>query len=907
MDAQRWQRIKMVFEQALDLVPDQRPAFLVQTCGDDSELQQLVQAMLEADLNPPSLLQAQPESLASILNSAHSTLPESIGPYRILTLLGHGGMGTVYLAERKDIDKQVALKVVRAGLTTTGRLLKERRILARLEHPHIAQLLDAGVAPMSTLPDGVPYDGVPYFVMEYVAGVSITEYCDQEQLSIEKRLRIFQTVCEAVQYAHQNLIVHRDIKPSNILVKADGMVKLLDFGIAKLLEDDEDPDQALTQTGMRVMTPAYASPEQVQGQTITTASDVYSLGILLYEVLTGHRPYEIKTSDPVSVVRIVCEQEPERPSTVVTQSVEIRHSDGTTETQPPELLSQIRGTNVEKLRRRLQGDLDIMILKALEKEPSRRYSSAEAFLEDIRRHLAGLPVTAQPATLGYRMRKLIQRHRWRVVAAASALVALSVGLGAAAWQAQVARTERDVARAEREKAEQVSSFLVDLLKEAAPGNAQGDALKAYQLLDQGLEWAQELEDQPELKARLLTEMGRVYESMGQNEQAGRLHREAWTLFENVFGPVHPKVAYSISDWAIVHINQGHYKKADSLLQIALTRMRRFEDTEQDGVAAVLNNLGWANLDIGNYEQATSYFREALDIWEQIAPESEAWAKTMSNLASALTRLGNYEEGIEVSRTSLNAQRKHYARPHPDLVQALNNFAFLLYRQGHYDEAESIHREAFAMRQEIYQAPHPSLAIGLNNLGLVLDAKQQYTEAESMHREALVMRRTLFGDDHLEIARSLSNIGLSLIGQKQYKAAEVIHQESLEMRQRLFGENHPEVAFGLHHLGIALHYQGRFREAIPLHERSLSIRQELLGQQHPLLGFVLSDLGHCYAQLHDFTQAERHLLASLEILEKRFSGPHSEKQKAYNRLVELYTAMNQPQKAAPYQEKLSAGS
>ncbi|HMB91641.1 MAG TPA: serine/threonine-protein kinase, partial [Rhodothermales bacterium] len=437
MTPERWQQVKDLFLDVLDQPQNQRVTYLRAACDGDDDLRQHVEALLDGQQAPPTILE---QSAAEALVLTEDPLFDThLGPYRLIRLLGRGGMGSVYLAERDDgqFEQTVAIKVVRRGLDTEdilSRFRYERQILAALDHPHIAALYDGGMT----------HDSRPYFVMEYVDGEPITAYCDRKRLSTNQRLALFRTVCRAVQHAHQNLIIHRDLKPSNILVTEEGTVKLLDFGIAKLLGEETDHTVPHTRTGLRLMTPEYAAPEQVLCKAITTATDSYQLGVLLYELLTGLRPYQITQRVQQEIERVILEEEPTRPSTALALA------------DTAAIASQARSTTQDRLRRRLTGDLDTIVLKALAKEPERRYNTVEQLAEDVRRHMAGLPVLAQPNAISYRMRKFIQRHRLGVAAATLVSLAVLLGMTGTLWQAQVAAAERDRAQAEAEKATQTA-------------------------------------------------------------------------------------------------------------------------------------------------------------------------------------------------------------------------------------------------------------------------------------------------------------------------------------------------------------------------------------------------------------------------------------------------------------------
>src|SRR5215472_5472252 len=420
--AVRWQKVKDVFGDALEQGLADRGAFLDRACNGDHALRAEVESLLAAaqgatDEQPPA---AEPDRM----------LGRRLGAYQILEPIASGGMATVYLAHRADDQyrKSVAIKLIHPGLASDAlcrRFRSERQTLAALDHPNIVRLLDGGTTE----------EGLPYLVMDYVDGRPIDEYCDQHQLTVEERLRLFRTVCGAVEHAHQNRIIHRDLKPSNILVTADGSPRLLDFGIAKLLSPELSSDMGLmTTAGIHHMTPAYASPEQVRGDAITYASDVYSLGVVLYELITGHRPYRFKNYSQAEVERVICETEAERPSTIVTRAESDQGPDGSSgHIVTPEAVSRARGVPLEKLRRHLKGDLDNIVLKALHKEPQRRYGSVQEFSEDIARHLEDRPVKARPNTLQYRTRKLIRRRKTEMVGLLLLLV-LAGGWSYSLWR-----------------------------------------------------------------------------------------------------------------------------------------------------------------------------------------------------------------------------------------------------------------------------------------------------------------------------------------------------------------------------------------------------------------------------------------------------------------------------------------
>jgi serine/threonine-protein kinase len=515
MDANRWKRVQELFEAALELDAGGRADFLRGECGDDRELCDEVLSLIDADSGEHSLLDGHAvdalEPEPAVEEGAASLEGALVGPYRVIERIGAGGMGAVYLAERADghFERKVALKVIKRGMDTEeilARFRSERQILAQLRHLNIAHLLDGGVTD----------DGRPYFTMEYVDGVPIDRYCDEHRLTVEERLALFETVCEAVQYAQHNLVVHRDLKPSNILVTNDGQVKLLDFGIAKVVgeesEHERTGDAGLTRTGVRMMTPGYASPEQVRGEAVTTATDVYSLGVVLFELLAGHRPYNVMAETPRELERAIVETPPQRLSTAVAATRErVDAASRSVVTTTPEDVAEARRAIPAQLRKRLSGDLDNICLMALRKEPDRRYASAGLLLLDLQRHRQGIPVTARRDTFVYRAQKFAQRNRGAVVAAA--LIVVVVAALTTFYTMRLAR-ERDRARLEAAKAAEVSEFLQSLFEVADPGQSKGEDITARELLDRGAERIEtELAGQPEVQAEMMHVVGTVYHTL----------------------------------------------------------------------------------------------------------------------------------------------------------------------------------------------------------------------------------------------------------------------------------------------------------------------------------------------------------------------------------------------------------
>ncbi|MBT8402131.1 MAG: serine/threonine-protein kinase [Rhodothermia bacterium] len=872
MDSDRWRQIEDLFGRAVGLTADERDQLLAHSCVGDAELRGEVESLLNAADSEGWADEVLDGWLGDEVARTvfRATVAKDVGPYRIVREIGRGGMGTVYLARRIDpqFEQQVALKLITSGVVdeeAVNRFLAERRILSRLTHSNIARLLDGGVTGA----------GQPFFAMEYVEGTPIDEYADDCKLSVQGRLRLFQQVCGAVQYAHQNLVVHRDIKPSNILVTEDGVVKLLDFGIAKLLDQDSDLPPSITRTGKRLMTPDFASPEQVSGKVISTSSDVYSLGVLLYRLLSGRKPYRMESGVPHEIARIICEVDPPRPSEALDAV-----GDGDVSR---ESIARLRGTEPGKLRRLLMGDLDTIVLKALHKDVDRRYISAEQFLEDIRRHVAGLPVQARPDTIFYRGSKFVRRHRIGVLSALLILVSLIGGLTGTAWQAVVAAEEaeraaqeRDRARRESAKAERVTAYLIDLFAASDPAQTRGTELTARQMLDVGAQRIDDyFESQPESRATVMDAVGRVYQSLGLYKQAEQLIGMALEIRLDMFSHDHEDKAESLDHMGVLLYELGDVRSADSLLSAAVGIRRRLYPSGHGDLAESIDNLGQVRHDAGDLTQAESLYREALAMRQLLfGPASESIATSLNNLAVLHHDRGELDRAEELYRQALAMDRAVLGSRHPGIAIDLNNLGRLVYDTGDHERATELFSEALALRKLVLGERHPDVATSANNLAAALHEADRLQEAEVLYREALRIRERSFGREHPRVAISLNNIASVLEDQGDVAGAEVLLRESLEIRRRLFGNEHAGVATILHNLGRLLGNQGRTAPALAHLREAVSIREAQLGPEHPLVASSFEQLGRFLLAKRDFDAAEAAVRRALSINEASLPSDHS---------------------------------
>ena len=683
-----------------------------------------------------------------------------IGPYRLLRELGRGGMGVVYLAERADgaYEQQVAFKLLPSSLrseTLDQRFALERQILARLGHPRIARLMDGGVAE----------HGQPYLVLEYVDGEPLTRWCDEQSLGIRDRLAIFLDVCDAVQYAHGHLVVHRDLKPSNILVTDRGAVKLLDFGIAKLLaEGGEATATALTQLGLRPYTPGYAAPEQVRGEPVTVATDVYGLGVLLYELLCGRRPQDAGASGR----RGREEWAPPTAPSVRLVRTGASGENGNAGSMDAAEIAARRDSRPDRLRRHLAGDLDTIALKALREEPAERYESVQALADDVRRHLEGSPIAARPAGLLVRGRKFLRRH-W-IGATAAGLVILSVlgGFAATAWQATVAAAERDRATAEAEKAEQVQEFLTTLLQSVDPNETGGAPWTANELLDRGVERIEAAELQkPQVEADLLGVLGGVSRSLGQLERAESLWRRSLEIRRSSEPRTVADVAESLRGLAGVLADLDRHREADDLFEEALSLQsarvaeESSDDAKRELAGTLVDRAGLLHT-VERFEEALECYGEALDLYRALpGDQREQIAAVQASLGSLSVTLGNLEAAERYLRTALATETELLGPRHPSLGVTMGNLAATLRQQGRYDEAEPLSRESLAIAREALGDEHPSITTKMSNLAVLLLSRGKYEEAAELFGEALALDREQLGGEHVYVAYSMDNLASTL--------------------------------------------------------------------------------------------------------------------------------------------------
>ena len=789
MDAARWERVQSLFHAAADLPPAEQRAFLSERCADDPSLVDETLSLLAEDAEGGSLLDRGVASVAQqVFRAAGTYSPDSdrFGPYRVTRVLGEGGMGVVYLAERDDLGTLAAVKIMRDAWLSPARrerFAAEQRTLAQLNHPLIARLYDA-----DTLADGTPW-----FVMEYVEGVPLTEYCTTHAASLEQRLRLFRSVCEAVQHAHQHLIIHRDLKPSNILVTSDGGVKLLDFGIAKQLDSLESPGDQ-TRTALRLMTPAYAAPEQLRGGRIGIHTDVYALGVILYELLSGGVPFDPTGKTSAELEALVTESTPARPSAAARDRGFSPSGDNA------------RGPSASEW-----ADLDVLCLTAMHHDPRRRYATVDPLVRDVDHFVNGEPLEARPDSLRYRWGKFVKRNR-ETVAAASVAFLLVVGL-VAFYTARLARA-RNEAVVEAERARRIQQFTLGLFEGGDKAVGPSDSLRAVSLVERGVRDARTLDGEPAVQADLYLTLGGIYQKLGK------------------------------------------FARADSLISLGLERKRTLYGTVSPEAGSALVALGLLRVEQAQFAEAEKLIREGLDIATKTRPPNHPdVANANAALGRVLQELGAYDNAIPVLQEVVRIKEATGARP-AEIGASLSALADAHFYAGHYPVSDSLNTRVLAIYRATYGERHPLVAEILINLGASQFDRGNYTEAERLDREALAIDEAFYGADHYKTAADLTNVGRALVRENRFDEGTVVLRQALAIRERVYGPVHPMVASTVNELASIAVQTNRYDDAEAGFRRMLSIYRAIYGDHHYLLGLATSNLGSVYMGRKDYAGAER---------------------------------------------------
>lgn len=853
MDSERWERIQAIFHEAVALPPAERHRYVAAAAGADTGLADEVLAALDEDARGLTLLDGGIGRVAGpILDGARAAV-EQIGPYRLVRVVGEGGMGTVFKAERVDLGTSAAIKVLRDAWLSPSRRRRfsaEQRTLAALNHPGIARLFDAGVLG----------DGTPWIVMEYVDGVPITDYCQTHQLPLAERLRLFRAVCDAVNYAHRHLIIHRDLKPSNILVAAGGSVKLLDFGIAKqLAETDSDTD--VTRTGMRALTPAYAAPEQIRGEPVGVYSDVFSLGILLYELVTGKRPFDVPAAASAVIRAAAFDREPPRPSGA-----------------------------------RKNTDLDVLVLTALRADPARRYASVEALIRDLDHYRNGEALDARADAVGYRLAKFSRRH-WRPLAAAAAMITVIIGL-VGFYTVRLA-TARDSAVVQATRAERTRELLLGLFTGGDTSAAPAEDLRVLTLLNRGVQEADALRGEPAVQADMHATLGTIYGRLGDFARADGLLRKALDERVRLSGAGSPEAADVELRLALLRSDQARFDEAERLARQGLESLQKLGPPAAAQVAKAYTTLGEVLTERGRYPDAIRMLEQASRLQSGAGDDNADYARTLRQLFNANFYAGNYDVADEVGRRVLSMTRRISGDRHALVADDLINLGAIQSERGKYPEAEAFYRDALAITEAWHGKDSPQTGSALTMLGRSLVYQKRFDEARVLLQRALGIQERVFGPDHPRVASAINDLGNIAVQSGRLDDAETAFTRMGDIYRKAHGGKHFLVATANSNLGGVFLAKKDYHRAESLYRGAVAMYSDTQGPEHLNTGIARIKLGRALLRQQRSADAEREILEGYAIVSRQSSPSVSWLRAAREDLVTLYTATGRPEQAAKY--------
>jgi serine/threonine-protein kinase len=867
----RWERLQELFHAAVEKPAEEWRRFLDAESAGDQALADRVMDMLVADQRSSSVLDGGSVVLAdALLDRSGGAIGRQIGPYRIVRLLGEGGAGVVYLAERDDLGSTAAVKVLRDAWVSPARRERfeaEQRLLAQLNHPAIARLFDAGTLD----------DGTPWIVMEHVEGVPITDACRSRGLGLRDRLRLFRTVCEAVVHAHQHLVVHRDVKPSNILVAADGAVKLLDFGIAKQLEQLSEGHH--TQTGLRMMTPAYAAPEQLRGDRVGVYTDVYALGVVLYELISGELPHQPEKT-PGEMERLILTSDPPR------VSVAALHG----------------GSSSLGASRADWHDLDVLCAKAMHKDAARRYASVDALIRDVDHFLAGEPLDAQPDSFRYRASRFVSRNR-RLVAATAAVVLVIAALNVF-YTVRLTRA-RDLAVAEAARTGRIQHFITQLFEGGDQAAGPAESLRVVTLVDRGVQEARSLTSEPAIQAELFHTLGGIYQKLGNHGRADTLLRDALDRRTAQLGDQSPDVASSLVALGLLRTDQAKYAEAESLaragLRISLSTLPAGHPQRAEATEA----LGRVLSEKGDYKAAIDVLGDAVAQRASAGTGSAEYASSVYEMANANFYAGNYDASDSLNRIVLAVHRRVYGERHPTVSDDLINLGAGQFERANYTEAEKFYREALDITQAHYGRDHYKTASNLTMIGRSLVMQRRFDDATLVLREALAVRERVYGKVHPAVASTVNELGSIALQNGRYPEAEAAYQRMLDIYLSVHNGRHYLIGIAQSNLASTLMARGDNRGAEVLFRQAIAMYEQTLPATNTNIGIGKIKLGRALLRQGRFAEAEDNLRAGYEQLVPQMNPSVSWLTSARSDLATAYDSLRRPSDAARLRAEMAS--
>jgi tetratricopeptide (TPR) repeat protein/predicted Ser/Thr protein kinase len=838
-----WRKIERIYHSALERESSQRAAFVEQACDGDEPLQREVESLLAQAENTESFLEAPAmevaaRSLAAASEPGERPHPAAIGRYRIVRLLGEGGMGTVYEAEQEEPRRRVALKVIKLGLASPDRLRRFRResqALARLQHPGIAQIYESSTADTG-------FGLQPYLAMEFIRGLPLKEYAEAHQLDSRQKLMLMVKVCQAVEHAHQRGLIHRDLKPGNILVDEAGQPKILDFGVARITEEDapEGDGQSTLQTGLGqvVGTLAYMSPEQVLGRPleVDVRSDVYSLGVILYELMSGRLPYQVSQRQLPEAVHTILEEEP---------------------------------ASLSSIDRTYRGDIETLTRKALEKDKTRRYASAADLVSDIQRYLADEPILARPPSASYQLGKFARRHRTLMAGLAAVFIVLLAGIAVTTSMAVRASRAEAEARAVNEFLQNDVLAQAGATAQARPGTAPDPDLKVRTALDRAAAGiAQRFDKQPLVEASIRQTIGNAYVDLGIYPEAQKHLQRALELRHGRLAEDHPDMLSVMNDLAWLYRNEGLFAKAEPIATKVLEIRRRTLGKADSDTLEAMNNLGLLYRYEGKLKQAVELFTEVLEIRPLTSGAVDrATSYAMNNLGFVYQVEGKYQQAEAILSKVLDLRRRVNGPEHPYTLIAIDNLAIVFYRERKYPEAESLFAKNLEVRRHVLGAEHPDTLDTMNNLGATFRAEGKWEQAEVVLSSVFETKRRVLGEENPSTLMSMLNVAVLHRYKGEYSEAEPLMVRAVNLQRRVLGEEHPDGLAGIYRLAALYTDEGKYPEAEPLFTKALKGQLRVLGETHPDTMNSEAGLGQLQLHEHKYTEAESILRGLLKGYEK----------------------------------------
>ncbi|MEX0662488.1 MAG: serine/threonine-protein kinase [Balneolaceae bacterium] len=848
MDDFNWQEVETIIDDVLDLPHHQRKNHIKEKCGSNEVLKNTVTQLLESIFASEGWLEELKEHKYDFYDDSNEIKAHTedfdfkghkVGAYTIRKKIGQGGMGIVYRGERADGDFEhtVAIKLIRTGMDTPENIRlfnRERNILAGLNHPGIAKLFDGGVI----------QNGAPYLVMEYVEGTPIVQYCDEKKLTIDERINLFLNVLEAVRHAHENLIIHHDLKPDNIFITEEGQVKILDFGIAKLLDTGVEHSDNLTLTRARILTPKYASPEQIRQESVTTATDMYALGIILHQLLTGLHPYNLQNKSVYETEQTVLNTEPRLPSYRLSS------------TEGSEVIAEKRSEKPLSLIRHLRGDLDAIQLKGIEKNPTQRYRTARELTNELEKYRSALPVSARNSTFGYRFNKFLSRNR--VALSIVGLFILITTLFLFYHTNQISK-ERDQAEFQAQKATSVQSFLVDIFRYNNPNADEyaGKDLTAQELLQTGLANVEDdLQHQPETQIGIMTSIGEALRNLDELDEAEQAMQKAIEKSETHFGTNDLRTASIYTSLALLKRDAGEYEESDELIREAIEINETSTDTALKQLANKYSILAYNQAHQSQFDKSEELFLYADSLY--IASEDSNSVErynTLSNYAEVKSRMGKHNEALEFNKKALDFYRELYGHDHLNIATTLNKMGKNHHHLGNHSEADQYYRQSLEIKLKLMDEDNTAVASTYQSMAINLRVMGHYKKAEEYALKDLEIMQQVYDEDNIRIVFSLNIVALTKQDLEEYEEAEQIYKKIIAIQEAYYDEENTQLAATIYNLASLYQITKRYEEAYPMYERVVSIDKKNLGDEHPEVAVDLNKLGDVSREMGSYSRAD----------------------------------------------------